>query len=816
MRRLTGLLMTLVILITGSITMIDAKSVEATIEYTFSGADRLRAGYAQGEVTLSAPDGDYLLYWADDDAALDGYYPIAGVEVRSGRGGYSFGERVAIPIGARRLIAVPDGVSPDISSAAAVFDLPSYKQLLYTDSDRIYRAGVMSDIHIDEQDGGINTYYTNASANFMQALNVSQLRKADFIVTTGDQITNASGATLEWQEYQRILAESDYDGPVYEAIGNHELRYADYGDYGVICGVEEFITATGLDGSAASMKSRKPYFDLTEPMSGDHYIFMAIEGHHDPSEHDEFSDDQMDWAEGLLAKYSGDGHRIFLIQHSLISGYGAGDDRDDPAYGGSMIADERYPNNLRFKQMIERYRDVIWLSGHTHVDLRDGVNFSDEGGSSCLMFHVPSAANTTRLSYDSDGKRELDRTFYDDTTQGYFMDAYTDAVLICGVNYHDNKLYPQYTYIVGETAEGESPTEPPTETLTESPTEQMTQPSEQSDMIWGDADCDGELTVLDATAIQRDLAKLEQLSDKGLRAAKVNGEPELNIIDATLIQRKLAKLTDSFPVEKSPAATGEQDISAEVSAQLESCRQYASYVEYAELKRAARKGDTVSMNAALDNFIKLKKRVKPTTVYFSDNRGIGHVYAYVWNAASGKYLEPWPGQKATYVRTNSLSENIYAITVDTALYDRIVFSNNDIKTADIPLTSQSGRVYYAISDESPYNVTYSVLRRDWYDSPSDTATVYFTDTQDWGKAYLYWWTDSSHNTWPGDKMTFVRKTSTGKSIYKATIPAGAKVVFNSGSSDNKTVDIPAIADGFGYYPYSKDADGKWQIVEYKY
>ena len=68
--------------------------------------------------------------------------------------------------------------------------------------------------------------------------------------------------------------------------------------------------------------------------------------------------------------------------------------------------------------------------------------------------------------------------------------------------------------------------------------------------IWGDADSNGELDIIDATVIQRHLAGLNPpISEENMQAAIVSGEEELSIIDATLIQRKLASIIDKFPVE---------------------------------------------------------------------------------------------------------------------------------------------------------------------------------------------------------------------------------------------------------------------------
>ena len=72
---------------------------------------------------------------------------------------------------------------------------------------------------------------------------------------------------------------------------------------------------------------------------------------------------------------------------------------------------------------------------------------------------------------------------------------------------------------------------------------------ETQSITWGDADGDGEVSIIDATCIQRYLVEIPVLSFH-MEAAIVSGEDELSIIDATLIQRKLVNLIDHFPVEE--------------------------------------------------------------------------------------------------------------------------------------------------------------------------------------------------------------------------------------------------------------------------
>ena len=79
---------------------------------------------------------------------------------------------------------------------------------------------------------------------------------------------------------------------------------------------------------------------------------------------------------------------------------------------------------------------------------------------------------------------------------------------------------------------------------------------EPGEVVYGDADGDGKVTIDDVTAIQRMLAEqegfiLEAGTDK-FTAADVDGDGSITVQDATLIQQYLAELIEKFPVEEQP------------------------------------------------------------------------------------------------------------------------------------------------------------------------------------------------------------------------------------------------------------------------
>ena len=77
--------------------------------------------------------------------------------------------------------------------------------------------------------------------------------------------------------------------------------------------------------------------------------------------------------------------------------------------------------------------------------------------------------------------------------------------------------------------------------------------SESTDMLIGDTDLDGHITIRDVTSIQRHLAEMHIFTDEQLALADTNGDGEININDATHLQKYLAEF-DEIVLGKQPTA----------------------------------------------------------------------------------------------------------------------------------------------------------------------------------------------------------------------------------------------------------------------
>ena len=70
--------------------------------------------------------------------------------------------------------------------------------------------------------------------------------------------------------------------------------------------------------------------------------------------------------------------------------------------------------------------------------------------------------------------------------------------------------------------------------------------------VIGDTNRDGNVTITDATLVQKHIAQLTDIEDNNLAYADVDGNDTISITDATLIQKKLANIISIFPAETAP------------------------------------------------------------------------------------------------------------------------------------------------------------------------------------------------------------------------------------------------------------------------
>lgn len=736
MRKFRSLLAVLLstIMILSSLTVFTAISAfadVAVVNYTFASND---AGYAEGVITVTPTTGNfgtYYLYWADDNNALDEYQEIASLSISSGSKSYDMPKYTVIPPDATKVIAVKASSEPDVSSltvakASGVYSIPSSKRLSFNSEDVLYTFGSVGDPQLANDSYGSGTYPYD-EIHLEAAFETLAKRGVDFIVSSGDTVNDQNGNqtyAAEYKRYQKILADSSYVNPIYEAIGNHEL-WAGTDKIGI----PAFIKGTGLDSTTTTISNGKAYYEITEPVTGDHFIFMALEGTFYTDEGTQFSKEQLDWLENLLEKYNNDGKNIFIIEHGNIAGWGSGDKESAPYYYDLGLNKES-SDVKRFISLMETYKECVIITAHTHLELSAQLNYSDNDGTSAVMIHNSAIGGVRRLVNGS-----IDRSPVLGLSEGYIVEVYKDCILFNGINLYYNEIMPSCSYIIPfKTSLDDEDTTVPT---TENPTEEPTTP--EIEYLYGDTDLNGKISISDATLIQCVAARTNSFAnEKAKIQADLDGDGVVDVQDATLIQMYLVELISSFPIEdkaminsviepseKSVGSSSFSEVLNSAKDDLDAYYTFSSYDQYMALKKAYLAYTNSDLNfseqdKASEDILSKQQALyaiagsRPIdngdeiTIYFSNNKNWSTVKAYVWGS-SGK-LASWPGTEMTYVETNSLGEKIYSITFSYDDYQNIIFTNGSKQTVDIALEGKNNIGYY-ISGES--NGKYTCLTYDY-------------------------------------------------------------------------------------------------------
>ncbi|MBQ7999675.1 MAG: starch-binding protein [Ruminococcus sp.] len=482
-KRFLALLLTAVMVASVMVTgVVSVSAAEASISYTYAQSD---AGYAEGTITLTPSSGyygTYYLFWADDTDALKGYKPIDVLNISSGSGTVKMPAQTVIPPDATKIVAFlsKTDISGNttilrVSDAEAVYNIPESRRLGFNTDDALYTFGAISDPQLANDSYGSGSY-PNDEDHLTNTFNVLGGRDVDFIVSSGDTVNDQNGNqtyAAEYKRYLQILADSQFSKPIYEALGNHDVGTVWNKTGGYYNNNEPFIKATGLDSTAETILAGKPYFEVTEPTTGDHFIFMALEGGFYTNKGTQFSTAQLDWLEGLLKKYSTDGKNIFIIEHANIAGWGSGDKLTAPYYYDLALNPDS-PDVARFISLMETYKECVIITGHTHLELSAQYNYSDNNGTSAVMMHNSAVGGVRRLVNGA-----IDRTPVAGLSEGYLVEVYEDCIIFNGMNTSSDRIMPLCSYIIpfdteaiNKPAESESATAgtDPIETTTEAET----------------------------------------------------------------------------------------------------------------------------------------------------------------------------------------------------------------------------------------------------------------------------------------------------------------------------------------------------------
>lgn len=272
--------------------------------------------------------------------------------------------------------------------------------------------------------------------------------------------------------------------------------------------------------------------------------------------------------------------------------------------------------------------------------------------------------------------------------------------------------------------------------------------------LYGDADDDGEVTILDATYVQRYEAGITLPSPINMVNADVDYDEEVTIIDATLIQRYQVGIITRFPAEDLQPTEAPTQVPTLAPTE------------------APTQAPTVAPTEAPDEITKVSDTI---TIHFTNNKNWSKVNAYIYKQSTGAQLKAWPGTAMTNYTTNSLGEKVYYMTVNVTQYDRVIFNNGSDQTTDTPLTKcSSGYFVDPINKGKAYSGKYIAGVYPYgQDGEGTIHTVNMTYPDGNYSKAIYIWTPEGYNANDKTKKYPVLYMCDGQNLFgQATTLSG--------------------------------------------
>ncbi len=421
----------------------------------------------------------------------------------------------------------------------------------------------------------------------------------------------------------------------------------------------------------------------------------------------------------------------------------------------------------------------------------------------------------------------------------------------------------------------EPTTEEPTEPTTEEPTEPETKFVQLG--VYGDVNEDGIINVTDVTRVQRHLAEQpqQQLTGVAKLMADVDKDGVISIKDVSYIQMYIAEYPSGYhhtgepygeyrivdPTAEKFTVTAKSNLFGTKTAKLDNDTNTFTVTYFMNSEKsffsgdwlltydktvlqplanqafmpkvgaatyntspASAQGGGVSGNAAVLTLIPMRtesgNQVPLVSVTFKVLKAADtEVNLNVKDLTLSK-LNPGEGtsrvaNETDVVANSAVKQPDVAYTLYTSVYAGSL--NEGYTNASDPKVEYNPSVVDPTNPTDPTDPTTPV--------PTDPApshrTIYFTDNQGWGAAFIHYWGSSidPDTEWPGVPMTLCdHDDGFGNPQYEYSIATDvAGIVFNSGAgvSDggHQTVDITYDNDTSGWYPTGETDDEGKDLVD---
>lgn len=368
--------------------------------------------YKSGKIVITAAEGDlpysYEIYWADENGILDNYTMLADVEWFEDITEYTIDKNLLIPKEADRIFVMAKK-SRRLSDPVCCM-LPDNIQK-YDFGKLLYEMQVLSDIHINSDQTHIHNIHFAAALEDIKKLSPNSIG----VFINGDVADH--GQESEYKAFSQIIANSgENTPPVFCAIGNHDLLGNSYD--------EQLRLFTEYTNPATD----KVYFD--QWINGVHFIYLGSEN---TGLNAELSQKQLQWLKDKLSENRDENRPIYVFLHQGIIDTVAGTFEYQKWHGVNQ-GDE-------LATILKDYREVILFTGHSHWQMQSPMSMKARDS------RIPTVFNTASVAYLWDDNC-MSTNIGIEGSQGYYIKAYEDGVLVLGRDFVSGKWISSAQYVV--------------------------------------------------------------------------------------------------------------------------------------------------------------------------------------------------------------------------------------------------------------------------------------------------------------------------------------------------------------------------------
>lgn len=254
----------------------------------------------------------------------------------------------------------------------------------------LYSFMSLSDVHIG---------YENASENFERALLIAQKENLDFVTVCGDISANNEQNVKEFGDFKRKYSATL---PIFAVSGNHDTDFVD--------------TELWKENVANEL-----YYSFEH--KNDIFLFVGVSTNIDSGTNTSFfTEEEIKWLEQMLEQNKE--KRVFVIQHFFVENTCG---NYENLYKSGVIL----PENHRFSQLIQKYENVIFISGHSHFSLQLG----SEDEKTNIYQNTATYLHNGPLTAVRKGDGSVDYN----SSEGAFVDVYSDKVVFRGYDFINNR-----------------------------------------------------------------------------------------------------------------------------------------------------------------------------------------------------------------------------------------------------------------------------------------------------------------------------------------------------------------------------------------